>query len=172
MRKVLIWKVCPQPVSTCELAPWLEWSLPWRPEVEAGCERMIMDWIYGCFPLVTEHFFCCCDEANFSLLEASIYSASHCSAGKLLFSLATDAAVWVLHTAVSKAPILGDTKDAVPRCSLEPNRDNKWNKYKWQFMFLNVNSEIALYLLHCLCLSPCTVKVWALSRPPRLFKHK
>lgn len=32
-----------------------------------------------------------------SLFKASIYSASHCSAGKSFFSLATDAVVWVLY---------------------------------------------------------------------------
>lgn len=92
MKMVSLWNDCPQPVSICELALWIKWSFPWRPEVQSGSERMIMDWIYGCFPLVTEHFvfFCCCccccsDQANFSFHLVSIYPASHCLARKLFF---------------------------------------------------------------------------------------
>lgn len=39
--------------SICGPAPWLEWSLPCRPGVEAGGEGMIMDWIYDRFPLLS-----------------------------------------------------------------------------------------------------------------------
>lgn len=130
--------------SDGERAPQLEWSLPWRPEVEAGSERMIMDWIYDCFPLVSEHFFCWRDEANFSLLKASIYSGSHCSAGILFFSLATDAAVWVPVPEMQRQP-----PHCCPNLTVTTN-DTKISENLCSWM----TSGKSLALNHCLCVSP------------------
>lgn len=156
-----MWKVCRQPASICELAPWLEWSLPWRPEVEAGSERMIMDWIYDCFPLVSEHFFCWRDEANFSLFKASIYPASRCSAGEIVFlishgrcSLSSLYRLWISH--------FRRCKDSHPTAPL--NLTVTTNEITISENSCTTTGKSHSLTLSVTCSLPhtqCTVKVWA-----------
>lgn len=124
-----------------------------------------MDQIYDYFPPASEHF-CWCDEANFSLFKASIYSAPHCSARKLFFSLATDTAARVLYIVCEKkAPIW---REAAAPLLPKPNREVKIHARERR----RGNHS----LIYNVCLSslplPCLVKVWVLSRPPRLFRSK